>query len=285
MQSRIIEETAVFLLKEGFTVKNLNRKCFDILARKYSQILLIKVLSDANAVTQEYSNEMKKLASFIGATPLIIAEKAGEKIVDNVVYSRLGIYTLNQATLRNALRNKLPFVRRNKAGLTADIDGEILRKIREEQDISLGEMSSKIGVSRKMIQRYENGCEITLAKAMKMYDLFGHKIFNKINLFSGVNDFEVASSDITVKYNELGFDATETRKAPFDVIAKKEKEIILTELGDKTKPEFSSLSRLLDADNLVIFEKKKPKDIPSMKREEFLDFEKAEELIKFLKEF
>jgi len=46
-----------------------------------------------------------------------------------------------------------------------------------------------------------------------------------------------------------------------------------------------SLSELLDADNLVIFNKKKPKDIPAVTRKEFLEFEKSNQLIKFLKEF
>ena len=38
-------------------------------------------------------------------------------------------------------------------------------------------------------------------------------------------------------------------------------------------------------DNLVIFNKKKPKDVPAITKKEFLEFEKANQLIKFLKEF
>ncbi|MBA3064284.1 hypothetical protein FP803_02495 [Candidatus Woesearchaeota archaeon] len=72
---------------------------------------------------------------------------------------------------------------------------------------------------------------------------------------------------------------------PFDIIAKKDEDVILTGIGDNTSPKFSSLSRLLDVDNLIIFKKKKPKNIPALTKEEFLDFEKSHELIKFLKEF
>ncbi|MBI3027146.1 hypothetical protein HYY70_03460 [Candidatus Woesearchaeota archaeon] len=46
-----------------------------------------------------------------------------------------------------------------------------------------------------------------------------------------------------------------------------------------------SLSKLLEVDNLVIFQKKRPKDIPSLTKEEFMDFDKANKLVKFLKEF
>jgi len=69
------------------------------------------------------------------------------------------------------------------------------------------------------------------------------------------------------------------------VIAKKDNEIILTEVGDKKHGKLHSIARLLDTDNLVIFNKKKPKDIPAVTKEEFLSFEKAKELIKFVKEF
>ena len=36
---------------------------------------------------------------------------------------------------------------------------------------------------------------------------------------------------------------------------------------------------------LFLYKKKKPKDIAAMTKEEFLEYEKAKELIKFLKEF
>ena len=93
------------------------------------------------------------------------------------------------------------------------------------------------------------------------------------------------TSLISKKYVELGFLATDPHNAPFDIIAKKEDELILTEVGDKRKPDLNSLSQLLNADKLVIYKKKKPKDMPAITKEEFLEFEKANELIKFLKEF
>ena len=61
--------------------------------------------------------------------------------------------------------------------------------------------------------------------------------------------------------------------------------MILTEVGDVHKPGLDSLSKLVDADRLTIYKKKKPKDVPALTKKEFMDFEKARELIKFLKEF
>ncbi|MBI2659333.1 hypothetical protein HYX05_04525 [Candidatus Woesearchaeota archaeon] len=95
MKQTLLDKLNAFLLKKGFTIKNLTRTCFDILARKNEQILLVKVLEDANSVSRESTEEMAAVASYINASPLIIAGKAGSRLEDNIVYSRFGIYTLN----------------------------------------------------------------------------------------------------------------------------------------------------------------------------------------------
>jgi predicted transcriptional regulator len=248
---------------------------------------------------------MVAVASYVNASPLIIAEKAGNKLEDNIVYSRFDIYTLNFNTFTNCVNNKFPFIKRSHAGLTASVAGGKLREKREELGYSLNALSKKIGVTSRMIMKYENeNSEVTINRAMKIYDLFGHQVFNEINVFmqheQRESKFETEASktaevfdgtpkstifEVSRKYVELGFDATETKKTPFDIIARKDKELILTEVSDKVNPQMQSLSKLVDADNLVIFQKKKPKNIPSMTKKEFMDFEKANELVKFLKEF
>tara|TARA_Y100000310_G_scaffold94955_1_gene92809 strand:+ start:42928 stop:43791 length:864 start_codon:yes stop_codon:yes gene_type:complete len=287
MKNKIIDKLAVFLLKDGFTVKTLTRTCFDLLARKQGKILLIKVLEDANAVSKEYTDAMDTISSYIGAVPIIIAEKAGDKLEDNVLYTRFDLYTFNFNTFVNSIKNKFPFVRRTQAGFTVSIDGDKLRKKREEKGYSLNYLSKKVGVTSRMMDKYEKGdSEITISKAMKIYGIFGHRVFNQINIFSTNNIIGGKhKSDFSKKYVDLGFEAADTNKTPFDIIAKKDDQLILTGIGDKTKRDFSSLSKLLDADNLVIFNKKKPKDIPALTKKEFLEFEKANQLIKFLKEF
>lgn len=287
MKRNLIENISVFLLKRGFTIKHLTRTCFDVLARNGGRILLIKALEDANSISKEYAEEMNKIAAYINAVSLIISEKAGKKLDNNVVYSRFSLYTLNFNTFVNCINNKFPFVKRTQAGLTASVIGEKLKKAREDLGYSLNSLSRKMGVTSSMVNRYENGnSEVTISKAMKIYDIFGGDVFRRIDIFSHRESFvEEGLSDLSRKYVELGFEAADTNKVPFDIIAKRDKELILTEVGDKANPEFTSLSRLLDADNLVIFKKKKPKDVPAVTKEEFMDFEKANELIKFLKEF
>lgn len=287
MKNNIIDKIAIFLLKEGFTVKSLTRSCFDMFARKHDKILLIKALEDANSVSKEFVDEMNTMASYIGAVPIIISEKAGTRLDENVLYIRFGMYTLNFSTFANSIRNRFLFVKRTQAGLTVSIAGDKLREKREEKGYSLNHLSKKIGVTSRMIDKYEKGnSEVTIAKATKIHEIFGDKVFIEIDLFASKREIQSKyKSDISGKYVELGFKASDTSKTPFDIIAKKENEIILTGIGDKTKKDFESLSKLLDADNLIIFNKKKPKNIPAITKKEFLEFEKANELIRFLKEF
>ena len=301
MRQELLDKVNVFLLKNGFTLKNLTRTCFDALARKNGQILLIKVLEDANSISRQHAQEMVTVASYASSSPVIIAEKAGTRLDDNVVYSRFDVHTLNYNTFLNCINRKFPFVRRGKAGLTASLSGKKFREKREELGYSMNALSKKIGVTSRSIAKYENeNSEVTINNAMKIYDIFGHRVFNEINIFrkcaqqgkldSGISNNDSApraSSYATVsrKYIELGFEASETKKTPFDIIAKRGDGIILTEVGDNVNPQMQSLSKLLEADNLVIFSKKKPKNIPSMTKEDFMDFEKANELMKFLKEF
>ncbi|MBI4452615.1 helix-turn-helix domain-containing protein [Candidatus Woesearchaeota archaeon] len=287
MKQNLLDKVNIFLLKKGFVIKNLTRACFDILARRNEQILLIKVLEDANSISKEYTEEMLSVSAYISASPIIIADKAGDNLEENVVYTRFGIYTLNLLTFVNCISNKFPFIKRSQAGLTAAVSGKKLKERREELGYSLNALSKKIGVTSRMMTKYENeNSEITLNKARKLYGIFGHHVFAQVDVFSK-NKIPDSKSESVVsrKYIELGFDATETRKTPFDIIAKKGKELILTEVSDKVNPQLQPLSKLLDADNLVIFRKKKPKNVPSMTKKEFMEFAEANELVKFLKEY
>lgn len=285
----LVEGVSLLLLKKGFTVKQLPRKWFDIVARNGSRILIIKVLADANSISSELAGEMKRICFFLKATPLVIAEKAAGPLEEGVVYQRFGIYTVSVGTLASCLDNKLPFVTRRNSGLTVSIIGERFSRMMEELRYSLSDVSRKVGVSRQMVVRYKaDNSEISVERAEAVHDLFGESVFEKVDILSCTeNHVEEGRSVLARKYGRLGFRAVDTRKAPFDIIAKSGKDIILTEVGDRHNAELESITRLIDADKLIIFDRKKPKerDIPKMSKQEFLDMSTSDELIRFLREF
>jgi len=171
--------------------------------------------------------------------------------------------------------------------LTASLDGKKLRKRREEDGMSLSGLSRKLGVTKKMITQYEaQTSDIALQKAFRLYDLFGTDVFRQIDIFSEMDKIVYSCmSEVGKKYYQFGFKTVEAKRNVFDIIAKKEKELILTTLGDKFNKDITSLSRILDAESLIVFDKRKPKaDIPVIAKEEFLELESEKELIKVLKE-
>lgn len=288
MKSNLVDNISIFLLKNQFTIRILTRSCFDLVARKSEQILFLKIIEDANSITKQHIEEMKRVSSYFNASPLIVADKAGTNLENNIVYSRFDVYCLNPNTFKNCIENKMPFIKRSRAGLVARLFGNKLKDMRQKEGLSLNSLAKKIGVSSRMVVKYEEGnSEITFNRALKIYDIFGGNVFNKINIFSNVFQRNPISKKNSVqkKYSELGFEVSEMQKVPFDIIAKKQEEIILTEVGDKINPQSRSLGKLIDADNLVIYNQKRPKDIPAISKEQFLEFEKAKELIKFVKEF
>ena len=301
MKRGIMDQVGVLLLRHGYTVKTLTSSSFDIVARKEERILLIKVLEDANSISEEYADSMKNMSSYMDASPLIIAEKAGHALEDGVVYARFGVYACNYGTFSSCLENRFPIVISTRAGFTAKVLGEKLRQKREERGYSLGVISRRIGVSKRMVAKYEsNSADISLRSAIALNKLLGNDVFNKVDVFAVAKETSNEKpSVIARKYDELGFRAADTKKAPFDVVAKLEKELILTEIENAKSPHASksgqqleSLQQLLGADALVIFDnagsRKRSidrKKLPTLQKKDFLDMESARELIKFLREF
>ncbi len=286
MKEDLLEQTSVSLLKQGYTLKKLTGS-FDLVARKGSKILLIKIVEDTNSLLKDSIEEMRNVASYFQASSIIIARKSGFELENNVVYSRFGIPTINFQTFINALNNKFPSLKSEKGGINAQILGKKLRERREIERYSLNTLAQKIGVSQRMIVKYEKeDSEISTIKAIRLYDILGD-VFKRIDIFEPNRSIlETHIKDISIKYHNLGFESLETTRSLFDVIAKKEKEIILTKQTDKKEKDLNSLAKLIDGDSLVIFKRRKPKtESPIIKKEEFLELEEAKELLKFLKEF
>ena len=283
-KERLLEEVSDFLLKHDYKVKLV--RCFDIVAFG-KNVMLIKILKDANSLSKENALQLLGISHFINASPIIIAEYSGEKLLDYVVYERFGIKTITFETFKKIILNKEVFFRSSKAGITLVINSEALRRNRIMLKMSLSDISSFVGVSRAMAYEYERrDSYVTMQKAMRFYKLFGKDVFKPVNLdFSKNFDFNPELKSVySRKYSNLGFEAFDV-KTDFDVIAKKGKDIILTEIGDKRRLKSPLLSSIFSSFNFVIFKKKKPRKVPSMHEKEFFNLETSEQLINFIKSF
>lgn len=295
MKHNLMDEVGVLLLRHSYTVKTLTGSSFDMVARKGSRVLLIKVLEDANSISEGFADSMRNLSSYIDASSIIIAEKAGHLLEDGVVYSRFGVYTFNYNTLGGCLESRFPIIVSTKAGFAASVAGEKLRRQREERGFSLGAIARKVGVSKRMVAKYEaNAADVSLRGAIALDRLFGSGIFNKVDIFAVAGETASGKQSVVArKYGELGFRAVDAKKAPFNVVAKMEKELILTDVEHssttRSNPHLEPLQQLLGADALVILDDKggsrSSKKLPTLHKRDFMHMKTARELIKFLKEF
>jgi len=91
-----------FLGDAGFSVSDpctLRLPGFDLVARRGETLLIIKALSNIDALSEDIANELRALAYLLKATPLLIGEKNGMNVLeDDVVYFRFGIRTGTAST-------------------------------------------------------------------------------------------------------------------------------------------------------------------------------------------
>ena len=87
-----------FLGNAGFSVSDpyaIRLPGFDLVARRDDTLLIIKVLSNIDGLSEDVGNELRALAYLLKATPLLIGEKNGmNHLEDDVVYFRFGIQTV-----------------------------------------------------------------------------------------------------------------------------------------------------------------------------------------------
>ena len=120
--------------------------------------MIIKAAPDAAEVSKEDVEELKAISGWASASPLLIAERIGEEELDeDAIYVRNGVYAVSIEAFERSLEGDPPLVEVGSTGCFVYIDGEAIRKRREELGLSVGELARLVGVSRMTIYSYERG--------------------------------------------------------------------------------------------------------------------------------
>ena len=81
-----------------------------------------------------------------------------EYLEEDVVYERHGIPVIAKETLRNMVVDEVyPEVFADRGGYYVQMDGEVIKQVREAQNISRKDLADKAHVSRETIYKYERG--------------------------------------------------------------------------------------------------------------------------------
>jgi len=221
---------------------NIRPRSFDLIAKKGDSLVIIKVASHIDSVSADIAWDLNQIARYLQATPLIVGERARDADLERgVVYIRYGLFALSPETLYDYFVEGLsPMVYASPGGLYVKIKGDLLREVRERSRMSLGDLASQLGVSRRTISKYEGGMGTTLDVAIKLEELFNAPLVETIELLGyrtpkPEKPSGSASGDVLIDLERIGMEIHAMRQAPFQALALFDKHTILTAYGTSQK--------------------------------------------------
>ena len=241
-----IDGTRSILDRAGFSVSrplNLRSISFDIVARRDDKLLIVKVLTNVDALSRENAEEMKVLAEALGASPLMVGERSGSgTLEDGIVYSRFSIPIISLATLADhVLYDSPPLIFAAPGGLYVKLDSELLHMVRTERGISLGTLAEIAGVSRRTIQMYESGMGAMIDAALRLEDYLDVPIvvpvdplaypFDPVDWKQSAVETDPFTSAIFETLMTMGATILPTVRSPFDALTRSHEMLFLTGLG------------------------------------------------------
>jgi putative transcriptional regulator len=213
---------------------------FDLVARRGSLLLFIKLLLNIDAIKYDVAKELKTISKFMDAIPITIGKRSSMgKIEDGVVYLRHNIPIVSETTFKEfTIDNIKPCAYAMPGGFYARIDIEKMKKIRKARKISLGEVARAIGVSRKAVQLYERGMKPDIETALKLEKFIGSSIVSPIDFSSysaeeekfkpELEKLEFFERIVFNKLNKVGYEVLPTSRSPFNGLTKNKKETFIT---------------------------------------------------------
>jgi len=252
----LIHQIIDVLSHAGFALSdrcNIRPRSFDVAARKDETLLLCKVLFNIDGLNEETAREMKYLAEYLGGSAIVVGAKTRDQMLeDSVVYMRYDILALSVQTLYDYfIENVPPLVSAAPGGLYVSIEGDILKKARMGQSMSLGTLASMVGVSRRTISKYEEeGMDASIDVVLQLEDIFGVELARPINILKSCGSrkprkkaesrtetqekpYTLLPEDLILNtISMLGYDVLHTAQAPFKAISRDESSVILTGVSE-----------------------------------------------------
>ncbi|MBP2146997.1 putative transcriptional regulator [Methanofollis sp. W23] len=240
---RLLDMVVSVMLTAGFEVSercSLRPRSFDLIAGREDVLMVLKVVSHIDSVTEEISRDLDAIARHLNASPMIVGERARDADLERgTVYVRYGIYAISPATLYDYLVDGVPpLIYAQPGGLYVNVNGDILKGLREQHQLSLGDLARYLGVSRRTISKYEDGMNTTLEVAVQLEELFDEAVIEAIDLLSYVpagQTEEPPTSVLPDDFERIGVEVHQMRRAPFQALAMAESETIFTCYGTAQK--------------------------------------------------
>ncbi len=211
------------------------RYSFDVVAARDDDILMIKFAENLDEESaKRFMDDLKSLSISLEATPLL----ACEEVPDDILVTYEGVPSVSPRTLERVLKGeRLPFVYVSRGGVYVRVRNESIRQLRREKGMSLGELSLRAGVTRRMIYEYETGrADATLEVARRLAQVLGEGVLERMTI-AGIREFTARTlgsgerlegrirdpilKQVYEKLTRAGFIGLPVKRAPFHIAAKR----------------------------------------------------------------
>jgi len=309
-RTQLAQEIVTQLDDAGFSLSSqceVRPSCFDLVARKGDQLLLVKVLSNIDALTKDDADALQLVAHFFNATPLIVGQKTRKGELDSgVVYKRHGVSTIAPRSFQTMIvEEKLPREYAQRGGRLVAIDGAKLRQARLQQEKTTGDLADCVHVSARAILAYEkNEMDVSIDVAERLEKVLETDLMIPIDILQERAEPPTmqhgAPTDVLeVRVNEffarLGMKVLWTDRAPFHVAAKEKDTPLISGVGSikswslKKRIEIlKSVSKVAESDAVIIVEEGESEenvaDLPVIRQLELDNIDKPRELKKIIEE-
>lgn len=251
MRASLIDRTRDVLQRAGFYLTAdapMRPVSFDLVARRDRDLLIVKVLTNVDSLTDAVAQELRVLAEFLEGRPLLVGERSSSRPLEaGAMYARHGVPILTLDTLSDyLLEGAPPLVYAAPGGFYVTLDGERLKRIREERGLSLGDLAQVAGVSRRAISMYEEGMGAMVEVAQRLEEFLNEALVAPVDPLRAPAEglevvldvdrlHDVVQREMLRFMGEIGFRVAALERGPFAGLAKAD-ETILTGLGSPETP-------------------------------------------------
>jgi len=313
-RSQLLQEAISQLEDAGFVLSSqcdVRPSCFDLVARRGEQLLLVKALANIDALTSEDAMALQLVAHFFSATPLVVGKKTRRGDLDSgVVYKRYGVSTIAPPSFQRMIAEKqLPREFIQRGGRFVAIDGTKLRQARLDQSMTTERLADCVQVSARAILAYERDeMDVSTDIAERLEEVLETDLMIPIDLLSEKpqdnalrkldkppHDVPHLEKRVNEFFERLGMTVLWTDRAPFHVAAKEKGPPLMSGVGSikswtlkKRMEIIKSVSKVTESDAVIIVEEGKSEDsvsdLPVIRQLELDSIEKPRELKKIIDE-
>jgi len=311
-RSALVGNVTAMLEDAGFMVSDrcaIRPKSFDIAARRGEDLVLVKILANIDAFNRATGQEMRRLGTYLNATPLVIGLRSrDEDLKPDVVYFRHGVPVFSPDTAYNLFIEEVPpLIYAAPGGLYVNIDGDLLADEREDRDWSLGQLASELGVSRRTVSKYEDGMNASVEVAMTLEEMFDAPLTSPVDVLEGADDVHESEAtpddpdadpddeQVVAVLTRAGYSVHPTARSPFTAVSEDEddSDIVLTghskftKAAEKRARIMSSIGQVTRTQSVYVVDRAKQESVDGtalVERDELETFRNTDELRDVIRE-